>query len=334
MSHFAYIGGSLGAWATGTTITAAKLWQLDQNQYAALNGDAGGTWAPTAKIVIGGANGLELSSSPLLLSGTAALTVSGSAQFNGSFAALGNSIIGTNSLNTLAVNAASSFNADATFGYVNATSNVVIGTNSTNTLTVNSSASFLNNCTIGSSATDYCEINANLNIVNGCTIGSSDVDSLDINATEAHYGPETHDGGETHNGAVSFESTVSMNGTVNIGNSSSDSVDLKSVIHSSTLEGRIIDGTVYPTDADWTFGSYRKKFIYKASVLTAARDITISFSGAHTGDEIEIWNMSTTVDLTVRNSGGTSLGVVGGAGSISRMAKLNWDGAAWVFLRP
>ena len=70
MAHFTYIGGSLGAWATGTTVGSGKWWQLDQNQYKAINGDEGGTWTPTAKIVIGGTNGIEFASTPVLLSGT------------------------------------------------------------------------------------------------------------------------------------------------------------------------------------------------------------------------------------------------------------------------
>ena len=43
-----------GLWITGSTITQDELEQFDQAQYEAINGDDGGTWAPSAVITIGG----------------------------------------------------------------------------------------------------------------------------------------------------------------------------------------------------------------------------------------------------------------------------------------
>jgi hypothetical protein len=335
MAHFAYIGGSLGAWATGTTVTAAKFWQFDQNQYKAINGDEGGAWSPTAKIVIGGANGLELSSSPLLLSGTASLSVAGSATFTGNFTATGSvNTIGNSSGDTLSVNAIASF------------AQLVVCANNL----VSSG-----NTVLGDAGSDTCTVNANMTVVNDCTIGSGPTNNFYCNSTESHTGPETHegtvaftgnethDGGETHTGAethagtayfantVTCDSTVTLNGNVNIGDSSSDIVDLKSVVHSSTLEGRVVAGTVYPTDANWTYGVFRQRIIYPVALLTADRDLNVSFSGDFIGDEVEIWNMSATYYVTVKNSGGATLGTVGAG--VGKMAKLNWNGGSWVFLR-
>lgn len=70
MSHNAYIRGSIGAWATGTTVSSAEFWQLDQYTYGAINGDAGGTWAPATAITLGGTAGLVLGTgNPLTVGG-------------------------------------------------------------------------------------------------------------------------------------------------------------------------------------------------------------------------------------------------------------------------
>lgn len=53
MSHNTRIRSG-GLWITGSTITTDELEQLDANLYAAINGDGGGTWAPSAVITIGG----------------------------------------------------------------------------------------------------------------------------------------------------------------------------------------------------------------------------------------------------------------------------------------
>jgi len=73
MAHSSYIRGSLGAWGIASALTPAELWAFDQAQYKAINGDDGGTWAPSAAITIGG-SGLALSGANHSVSGT--LTVS------------------------------------------------------------------------------------------------------------------------------------------------------------------------------------------------------------------------------------------------------------------
>lgn len=57
--HNTFVRSSLIAWQADATLTALELWQLDQNGESAVNGDDGGTWAPSAEIIIGGA-GLEV----------------------------------------------------------------------------------------------------------------------------------------------------------------------------------------------------------------------------------------------------------------------------------
>jgi hypothetical protein len=81
--HFVRIRSS-GLWITGSTITTDELEQLDANLYAAINGDAGGTWAPSSLITIGG-SGMTVSG-PLRGSDIIAATwnAGGLATFTGS----------------------------------------------------------------------------------------------------------------------------------------------------------------------------------------------------------------------------------------------------------
>ena len=53
MAHHGYIRGSAAAWIPGPVLST-ELWAFDQAQYRAINGDEGGTWAPSAQIIIGG----------------------------------------------------------------------------------------------------------------------------------------------------------------------------------------------------------------------------------------------------------------------------------------
>ncbi|MEJ7728228.1 MAG: hypothetical protein WKG00_03350 [Polyangiaceae bacterium] len=55
MSHFARIRANLAAWALGSTVSSAEFDALDVGRFKSINGDDGGTWAPTAAIVVGGA---------------------------------------------------------------------------------------------------------------------------------------------------------------------------------------------------------------------------------------------------------------------------------------
>lgn len=58
MAHNARIR-TFGFWTDTTPVTAAEYEALDQAQFEAINGDLGGTWAPSAPIIIGGA-GVEI----------------------------------------------------------------------------------------------------------------------------------------------------------------------------------------------------------------------------------------------------------------------------------
>jgi len=58
LSHFLYIKSG-GNWTVGDGFSESEIELLDAQLFAALNGDGGGTWAPSAKIVVGG-SGMQI----------------------------------------------------------------------------------------------------------------------------------------------------------------------------------------------------------------------------------------------------------------------------------
>lgn len=54
MAHNVLTRANLAAWGATPAVSAAEFWSLDSQVFASINGDAGGTWAPAAAIVIGG----------------------------------------------------------------------------------------------------------------------------------------------------------------------------------------------------------------------------------------------------------------------------------------
>lgn len=77
MSHFGYTRPA-GVWAPLTVGRASELASLDAKTYKAINGDEGGTWAPTDPIIIGG-GGVEVDAPFIVsVSGGAMLVVDSS----------------------------------------------------------------------------------------------------------------------------------------------------------------------------------------------------------------------------------------------------------------
>jgi hypothetical protein len=59
LAHNTRIRPNLAAWAPDTAVLDTEFNALDQGQFTAINGDDGGTWAPSSAIVIGG-SGIEM----------------------------------------------------------------------------------------------------------------------------------------------------------------------------------------------------------------------------------------------------------------------------------
>lgn len=223
MAHFAYIRGSLGSWATGTAITQAEFWQMDQNMYRAVNGDAGGTWAPSSVITIGGSG----------------LTVSGA------FTTSGNTTIGDNPADNLTINAATIFpNTDVVFS-------------GTGTIQCSYSATFSDNVVIGSDAADACTVNATLAVNNNATLGTSSADALEVNSTSTFNSEVTFTGVASFTPTVSsFNSALVAQNDSTIGSSLSDTCTIKAAL--SVENGATIgtdSGDVLTVNSTTTFNN-------------------------------------------------------------------------------
>jgi hypothetical protein len=145
MAHNAYLGGSLAAWAAATSVTPAMFWALDQAQFRSINGDQGGTWAPSSAITIGG-SGLTLTT---LLTGTTA-----------SFS--GNVTLGTNSGQTITVNGILNASASNFYGYVSLHDGLYVQNSiaTDGTLLVGGASTFNGNMVVGDTSSDTLTVNA------------------------------------------------------------------------------------------------------------------------------------------------------------------------------
>lgn len=59
MAHRTRIRANLAAWANNSAVLNTEYDAIDAAQFSAIDGDAGGSWSPAAKIVIGGTQGVD-----------------------------------------------------------------------------------------------------------------------------------------------------------------------------------------------------------------------------------------------------------------------------------
>lgn len=60
MAHRTRIRVNLAAWANNSAVLNTEYDALDAAQFSAIDGDAGGSWNPSSKVTLGGANGLDV----------------------------------------------------------------------------------------------------------------------------------------------------------------------------------------------------------------------------------------------------------------------------------
>ena len=85
MAHGTRIRPDVAAWAVGTVVDPAEFDALDEGQFVGINGDDGGTWAPSAAIIVGG-SGLELTGADNLVAAGGTLTINGTLATSAAFA--------------------------------------------------------------------------------------------------------------------------------------------------------------------------------------------------------------------------------------------------------
>lgn len=115
MAHYTRVR-TFGGWAALTTLTATEMEKFDSQAFGAINGDAGGSWAPSAEITLTGTFGLRSTTFKAgpNISGNPAFEVdpiTGDILHKGISRFTGNSIF----TGAVTLNGISLFNADATF---------------------------------------------------------------------------------------------------------------------------------------------------------------------------------------------------------------------------
>lgn len=76
MAHNAYIRNGVGSGAWVTVVTDDEFELFDARQFQSINGDLGGTWAPSSPIVIGG-SGIDIEGAFVVNAGTADAVIGG-----------------------------------------------------------------------------------------------------------------------------------------------------------------------------------------------------------------------------------------------------------------
>jgi hypothetical protein len=307
MAHNTYVKGTIASWATGTTVSQVEFAKFDANQYKSVNGDDGGTWAPSAAIVIGGAG--------LTVSGAFLATSTGI--FTGGFAANSNASFGTTSSTYLYVYSSSTFFGPATIssgtslttageliatgsatfsGAFTISNDATVGSDSVDALTINATTSFESPVTTNDLLTCSAGLGANaiscsgtISALGGITCGGdltshgntllgdgASVSDLIVNATQDYTGPETHNGVSSFVGAAYFDA-VSIAGNTGIGASSTNTLTVRST---TQFENNVTVGT----DAADAFSvNSNANFLNNVTVGSDAADTFTSNAAAYFG---------------------------------------------------
>lgn len=303
MAHNSYtrLGG---VWAAGSVVLAAEAADLDAKTFAAINGDAGGAWAPAAPIEIAGA-GLEIHGAPFkLYDGAAALALwfdEATPRFEfykqARFNSASLNLSGTSQL--VVGGAGGIINAgsldqtgDATFA-----GDVQLGDAVGDTLDVRATSTFAEAVAMAKTL----EVTGELTALHDVTLGLSALDSLTVAA------------------AANFNAAAAFAGAVSI----SDPVTLSG---DGTIRYRVTAGA----DADTTYGvdSYDEVRIAWAS-LSAPRIYTISNTGGAAGARFRLSTFDAGNDVTVKRGDGSTIGQLKVAAGFYRFMDLIWIAGQW-----
>jgi hypothetical protein len=291
MAHFTFTRTG-GVWVTAppNPLLATEVADLDLKTYKSINGDDGGSWAPAAAIAIGGA-GLALGgSNHQVLSGGAVVWLNGSLlQVNASGAATFLCTVALDGGATVASAHSLTMSSGSTFT-ASAGSNVGIQTGSHVT------ASFDSSCTLlfGTNCNFTIQADALADVLLGA--GSSFALS----------------GGCT--ASIGTGTTLNVAGTVLVNSGGSVVIDTGANL---TIKEPVIpvgDGRIRrrvltkSSDAAQSLAIGDCDILYcPPALLSVDRKVTMSNTGAATGDIIEIVNYDPTYTLSVYQADGTTL---------------------------
>lgn len=148
-------------------------------------------------------------------------------------------------------------------------------------------------------------------------LGNAPADSLLVYATSAFTGNATFDGTADFNGAVTFDGAAAYTGTV-VTNSAGNFRVRR--VHRQTL-GADADATIDVTLTDHV--------TVLPGVLSAARNYTISDTGAVNGDRVRFSNFDTTFGIVIENPSGTTIAGLTLATGVPRWCDVERISGAW-----
>jgi len=286
MAHNSYIRPG-GIWNAGQVVFHEEFAALDAAQYAAISGDAGGTWAPAAQITIGGA-GVQLlfAGSSTIPSGAGIVSNAGSSvAFSGDFSTYGNFFA----------------NAATTFG---ASSAVTIY----NTVHFQSTAALTQDAGCAWTLSGSVAFGGALHGISGSVATFDGSVIFGSGGTAAFSGTTTFSGTTGFFAAAAFSGTATFSGSASTFTTATNlngPVALANVAQCSGT-GRVVKrvATLTTGSAITSYGPRNVDVLYVSP--TADLTLTIDDTGAVDGEEIRIINLSTSHLLTVNDpSNGT-----------------------------
>jgi hypothetical protein len=274
VSHNSFVRPA-GVWGSNLPVTHIEFAKFDLAQFQSVNGDAGGTFAPTSPIVIGGAG------TQLAMIGTSTVGSGGSLTINA-----GSSF-------TLAAASSASFGGTSTY----------LGTSVTNH---NSGAAghWLNGSILHIDSGAQLDVTGDAFFNNGSfvdiegTVSFGSTAALTVNCASDFVGAATFDAGLTvtaGNFAV-LGGTTSLGGTNHIVGPTLVSVPL-----TMTGAGRPVRQAVIGAASGGGTADPSVATTYYFSSVTADQVYTIVNTNAADGDELEFWTESTTNSVSVHD---------------------------------
>lgn len=328
MAHNAYLlsptarDGTTATWPAGGTVYKEDFAWFAKGVFQSINGDLGGTWAPSSAITIGGSGlvcttvqsqfyGVTINGAGTLVCNAGAFlnqdvtlgdthgdttTVNGVfiAQWHATF----NDNVAFNGTGTLTVAAGVSTNINGGF---NANKSVGIGTTSSDVLSVQASAGFASQVTISD--------NLNLNGGSSGTHATATFGTwynVTFNCTNAVF---FAGGGITNSGALDQSGAATLSGE-------------------TTVSGVVGQTYAQKTGASSYTIAVTDRYI---TVNSSSSSVTLTATGALPGMVQTIVNQAST-SLVIKNPGGsTNCTIDGGTGS--HWVDMLWDGSAFFALR-
>jgi len=221
MAHNDFVlgGSGSGAW-TGTPVVHAMMEKFDQRQFEAINGDLGGTWAPSSIITIGG-SGIALAGTNHQVTGT--LTVNSGATLQLASGSLVNS-------------PGASLTGTYTFGQ-----NAGPGTNAT--VTVNTGSSLVLHSSVSVDNSTWSMVGTIVNMTNGGEFNiNGTVGGAQINATSCAVG--------FTNSTITYTNTLIKGGRADYQDIAANPTwDANRTF--TVSDGRIIDATAITAPHTW-----------------------------------------------------------------------------------